>query len=54
MISSEKGYFLYGGSTIIIAVKENVIEIDQDILDNSKVPMETKVRQGEKIAKAKR
>lgn len=50
----EKGYFLYGGSTIIIIVKENALVIDQDILDNSKVPMETKVRQGEKIAIAKR
>ena len=49
----EKGYFLYGGSTIIIIVKENTLKIDQDILDNSKVPMETKVKQGEKIAVAK-
>jgi len=50
----EKGYFLYGGSTIILVVKENTIEIDQDILDASSVPMEIRVRQGEKIARAKR
>ena len=47
----EKGYFLFGGSTIVIIVKENVLEIDQDILNNSSVLMETKVKQGEKVAK---
>ena len=47
----EKGYFLFGGSTIIIIVKENILEIDDDILANSLVGMETKVKQGEKVAK---
>ncbi len=46
----EKGYFLFGGSTIVIIVKENVLKIDKDILDNSKNGIETKVYQGEKIA----
>ncbi len=46
----EKGYFLFGGSTIVIIVKENVIEIDKDIMNNSSVLMETKVKQGEKVA----
>ena len=45
----EKGYFLYGGSTVILIVKENIIDIDQDILDASSIPMEIKVKQGEKI-----
>ena len=49
----EKGYFLYGGSTVILIVKENAIEIDQDILDTSSIPMEIRVKQGEKIARAK-
>lgn len=47
----EKGYFLFGGSTIVIIVKENILEIDKDILNNSSVFMETKVKQGEKVAK---
>ena len=47
----EKGYFLFGGSTIVIMVKEGIIEIDEDILNNSKEGIETKVKQGEKIAK---
>ena len=47
----EKGYFLFGGSTIVIIVKENILEIDQDIMNNSSVLLETKVKQGEKVAK---
>ena len=47
----EKGYFLYGGSTVAIMVKENVLEIDKDILDYSNKKIETKVKLGEKVAK---
>jgi phosphatidylserine decarboxylase len=47
----EKGYFLFGGSTIVIMVKENIIEIDEDILNNSEKGIETKIKQGERIAK---
>lgn len=47
----EKGYFLFGGSTIVIMVKENIIEIDEDILNNSQNGIETKIKQGERIAK---
>ena len=47
----EKGYFLFGGSTVIVIVKENVIKIDDDILNNSLNDIETKVKFGEKIAK---
>ena len=47
----EKGYFLFGGSTIVVIVKENVIKIDDDILKNSNEGIETIVKQGEKIAK---
>lgn len=49
--SEEKGYFLFGGSTIVVMVKENTIKIDDDILSNSLKNIETKVKQGEKIAK---
>ena len=50
----EKGYFLFGGSTIVIIIKDNILEIDQDILNNSSINMETKVKQGEKVARVKR
>lgn len=45
----EKGYFSLGGSTIIILVKENILKIDDDILNNSKKGIETIVKYREKI-----
>ena len=45
----EKGYFEFGGSTIIILFKKDAVCIDQDIVDNSFVGIETIVKQGEKI-----
>ena len=44
----EKGYFEYGGSTIIVLIKDK-IKIDGDILENSKNNIETKVVIGERI-----
>lgn len=44
----EKGYFEYGGSTIILLLKDN-IEIDKDILDYNSKGIEVKVNIGEKI-----
>ena len=44
----EKGYFEYGGSTIILLLKDNV-KIDEDIIENSKKSIETKVKIGEKV-----
>ncbi len=43
----EKGYFLPGGSTIVLIV--NNVKIDDDILKNSKKKIETIVNIGEKI-----
>ncbi len=45
----EKGYFEFGGSTIVVFVKKNVIEIDQDIVEHSLKNDETRVLMGEKI-----
>ena len=45
----EKGYFCFGGSTVIMLFKENTIKIDNDILENSKNDIETKIKLGEKI-----
>lgn len=48
----EKGYFSYGGSTIVEIVGKE-IEIDEDILENSKRNFETKIRIGERIGYGK-
>jgi phosphatidylserine decarboxylase len=47
----EKGYFEFGGSTIIVLVKQNIIKIDTDIADYSSVGIETLVKYGSSIAK---
>ena len=49
----EKGYFEFGGSTIVILVKKNTLNVDKDILENSKNNIETIVKYGEGIAKSK-
>ena len=45
----EKGYFEFGGSTIILFFKDNKIIVDDDILFNSTLGKETIVSCGEKI-----
>lgn len=45
----EKGRFSFGGSTIIVIVKKDVLKVDEDILANSAKGLETKVFYGEKI-----
>lgn len=47
----EKGYFMFGGSTIILLIKSKEIVLDSDILKNSKNGYETLVKFGEKIGK---
>lgn len=47
----EKGYFEFGGSTIIIFLKEDVVKIDEEIVANSKRGIETIVKQGEELGK---
>jgi phosphatidylserine decarboxylase len=46
----EKGYFKFGGSTTILFLQKSSIKIDEDILEQSKSGLETKVLMGEKIA----
>ena len=43
----EKGYFLPGGSTVVVIA--NNIKVDKDILNNSKNNIETLVEVGEKV-----
>jgi len=45
----EKGYFEFGGSTVILLLKEGTVEIDKDIIRNSAEGIETQVSLGEKI-----
>lgn len=45
----EKGYFEFGASTIVLFFKKDVVEIDQDIMNNSSKNHETRVLLGEQI-----
>lgn len=45
----EKGYFKFGGSTVILFFEKNTISFDKDILKQSELGYETKVLIGEKI-----
>jgi len=46
---SEKGYFCFGGSTIILAFEEGKVSFDKDILAMSKKGIGSKVKFGEQI-----
>lgn len=46
----EKGYFLFGGSTVIVIGEPGRFEFDSDLLERSASGMETLVRLGEGIA----
>ena len=45
----EKGYFKFGGSTVILFFESNKIRIDRDIVEQSKLGYESYVLLGEKI-----
>ncbi len=45
----EKGYFAFGGSSVILLIDADKIKIDADILENTKNGFETTVKMGEKI-----
>ena len=47
----EKGYFEFGGSTIVLLIKKNIVTIDKDIMENSLEGIETIVKYGEGIGK---
>jgi len=49
----EKGYFKFGGSTVVLIFEKNKIQIDTDLLENTTNGLETEVKMGEKIAKLK-
>ena len=45
----EKGMFEFGGSTIVLLLKKDTVEIDSDIIQNSRENVETIVKMGERI-----
>ncbi len=47
--AQEKGHFMFGGSTVIMVFEKDTVNIDEDILENSKNDIETVVRYGMKI-----
>ncbi|QEK11433.1 phosphatidylserine decarboxylase [Crassaminicella thermophila] len=47
----EKGYFKFGGSTVIMFLKKGEINIDKDLLYNTQKGIETKVNMGECLGK---
>lgn len=50
----EKGYFEFGGSTIVLVLEKNAAEIDPQILKNTENGAETIVRYGSRIGTARR
>ncbi len=46
----EKGWFKFGGSTVILLLEKDTVEIDSDILENTKKGYETTIKMGEGIA----
>ena len=49
----EKGYFQFGGSTVVLLLKKDAALLDEDILENSRNGIETVVKFGERIGIAK-
>ena len=49
----EKGYFKFGGSTVVMATAAGALEFDADLVANSARGLETRVLCGERIAAAK-
>lgn len=47
----EKGYFKFGGSTVILFLEKDMVEIDEDLIKNTMIGLETKVNMGERIGK---
>lgn len=46
----EKGYFKFGGSTVVLLFEKDKIKIDTDLLMNTSKGLETTIKMGERIA----
>ncbi|MBC2852013.1 phosphatidylserine decarboxylase [Cetobacterium sp. 8H] len=49
----EKGFFFFGGSSCVLLFEKDKVVFDEDLLENSRKGIETKVYMGEKIGVAK-
>jgi len=49
---AEKGYFKFGGSTVVLLFEKNKINIDKDLIINTDNGYETAVKMGERIGEA--
>lgn len=47
----ERGYFKFGGSTVILVTREGALAFDDDLVRHSAAGLETRVRFGETIAR---
>ena len=45
----EKGYFEFGGSTVVMILKKDTVKLDDDIINNSSENIETRVLLGQTI-----
>ena len=48
---TEKGYFEYGGSTIIVLTEKNAVQPRGDLLRNTQIDCETKILQGQELGR---
>jgi phosphatidylserine decarboxylase len=46
----EKGYFKFGGSTVVLLFEKDQIKIDSDLLSNTSKGLETTIKMGQQIA----
>ena len=46
---AEKGKFEFGGSTIIVLIKKDIIKLDEELLENTNNMLETNVKYGEAL-----
>ena len=46
---AEKGYFEFGGSTVVLLFQEGKVKFDADIVNNSREGYETKIKMGQRI-----
>ncbi len=49
---SEKGYFKFGGSTVLLMFEKGRLKIDKDLLENTRKGLETAVLMGEHLGKS--
>lgn len=47
----ELGYFAFGGSTLLVIFEKNRVVFDDDLIINSKKPIETLVKLGMSLGK---